>query len=304
MSNFILIALCIALGMFFRSRGTLPQDAHKGINAWLINIGLPAISFKYLPHIELTSNLLVPAVAPILLWLFGWLYIALYARYKGLDKPTTGALKLTASLSNTSFVGFPLIMAYFSEQEIGIGIICDQVTFLLLLTVGILVALRSSNHHSISARLLLRKLLTFPPIWGCIMALTLGRKLDITSIQPVIQSIAATVAPLALFSIGLQLRFKGWLAQVKTISVALLYKLILGPAILALTVLLLGIKGITTQIAIFEAAMPTLLTSGIIADQYGLNPKLANLIIGISIMVSLLTTAIWYCVLHLSGWFS
>jgi predicted permease len=59
----------------------------------------------------------------------------------------------------------------------------------------------------------------------------------------------------------------------------------------------LSIKGIIPKISIFEAAMPPLLTSGVIADEYGLNPKLANLIIGIGIILSLLTTMVWYGVL-------
>jgi predicted permease len=44
--------------------------------------------------------------------------------------------------------------------------------------------------------------------------------------------------------------------------------------------LLLGIKGDVAKITVFEAAMPTLVTSSIIAEQFRLNTKLTNLIIG------------------------
>jgi len=44
--------------------------------------------------------------------------------------------------------------------------------------------------------------------------------------------------------------------------------------------------------------MPTLLTAGVVADEYGLNPKLSNLIIGIGIILSLLTTAGWYYIIR------
>lgn len=61
MANFILIGLCILAGILFRKNKVLPKDAHKGINAWIIYLALPAVSFKYLPHITFTKDLLLPA---------------------------------------------------------------------------------------------------------------------------------------------------------------------------------------------------------------------------------------------------
>src|SRR5665647_2708492 len=113
MANFILIGICIIAGMFFRNAKVLPADAHKGINAWIIYLALPAMSFKYLPHIQWSATLILPAISPVVVWLAGWLMMKWYATVRGLDKASEGALKLTAGLSNTSFVGFPLIVAYF-----------------------------------------------------------------------------------------------------------------------------------------------------------------------------------------------
>ncbi len=52
------------------------------------------------------------------------------------------------------------------------------------------------------------------------------------------------------------------------------------------------------KITIFESAMPAVLTSSIIAEQFRLNTKLANLTIGFSIITGLITSALWY---HLIG---
>ena len=82
------------------------------------------------------------------------------------------------------------------------------------------------------------------------------------------------------------------------ISTSMLYKLILAPAIVLVLALILGIKGDVAKITIFEAAMPTLVTSSIIAEQFRLNTKLTNLIIGISIIVGFFTSAIWYKVIE------
>ncbi|MFW0714627.1 AEC family transporter [Pedobacter sp. N23S346] len=301
MANFILIGLCIVAGILFRKSKSLPKDAHKGINAWIIYIALPAVSFKYLPHIVWSKDLLFPALAPICIWLFGWLFITIYSRVRKLSSATTGGLKLVSSLSNTSFIGFPLILAYFSEKEIPIAIICDQITFTLLSTIGIIVSVRASQQQKLSGKLVLKKVLSFPPLIGCILALILPHYLDISSLNPLFEKLSGTVGPLALFSIGLQLKFGGWFSELKHISIALLYKLILAPLSVLLIAVLLGLNGTITKITIFEMAMPTLLTAGVVADQYNLNPKLSNLVVGIGILLSFITTALWWLVLTKSG---
>jgi len=294
MVNFILIAVCIVAGMLFRNYGALPADTHRGINAWIIYIALPAVSLKYLPHIHWDIGLLAPVIAPVLVWLGGWCMVKLYKKVNNINETTTGGLRLTAGLGNTSFIGFPLITAYFGEKYISTAIICDQVTFFLLATAGIIVSINASKKQKISARMLLKRVFTFPPFLGCISALVIPHFINISFLAPLFDKLAGTVAPLALFSIGLQLKFNGWQQELKPIVVTVFYKLILAPALVLGVFFILSFKGIIPKVSIFEAAMPPLLTSGVIADEYGLNPKLANLIIGIGIILSLFTTLIWY----------
>ena len=87
MANFIIIGLCILAGILFRKSQSLPKDAHKGINAWIIYIALPAVSFKYLPHITWTKELLFPALAPVGIWLLGWLFISVGGSLAGVFLP-------------------------------------------------------------------------------------------------------------------------------------------------------------------------------------------------------------------------
>ena len=120
--------------------------------------------------------------------------------------------------------------------------------------------------------------------------------MNITPIEPLFDKLAATVAPLALFSIGLQLQFRGWYKQWKHISVALAYKLIIAPLLVLIVSLVFNLKGIVPQICVFEAAMPTVLTAAVITDEYGLNPVLSNQIIGLGIIASFFTTGAWYAI--------
>ena len=295
MVNFVMIGLCIIAGMLFKTTKSIHPDAHKGINTWILYIALPAVSFKYLPKVQWSAEMLFPVLSTVLIAVGSFVFMDFYCTYKGYSRRSRSTMQLASGYSNTSFIGFPLITAFYGEQYLSIAIICDQTMFLLLSTLGIITALKGgSKSGKISAIFILKRLFTFPPFLGCIGALLLSQVVDLSVAEPFFEKLAATVGPLALFSVGLQLKFNGWQKMIPQISMSMLYKLLIAPLLVLVAALLVGIKGDIAKISIFEAAMPTLITSSIIAEQFRLNTKLTNLIIGISIIVGFFTTGIWY----------
>lgn len=291
------------MGMLFRRFGLAPLNAHTAINSWVLNIALPAVALAYIPKIWWSADLLAPALAPVLVWFGSWFLMLLYCRWKGYGPRTRSTLELAGGYSNTSFIGFPLVAAYLGEQQVAIAIICDQVTFMLLATVGILAAVKGSSPGGgpIHPKLMLGKLLRFPPLLGTIAALVLSPWINLQPAMPFFEKLAATVAPLALFSVGLQLQFKGWRRILPQVSTGIAYKLILAPALVALALVLAGVKGNAAKVSLLEAGMPTFISASLLADQYGLNTKLINLVVGFGIVIGLLTTALWVALIPLLG---
>lgn len=279
----------------------MPADAHKGINAWILYLAMPAVSFTYLPHIKWSADLLFPILGPVAMFIGAWLYFKIYSSRSGIAKSTTAGLTIAGGISNASFLGFPMVAAFYSEKDIAIAVICDQVGFTLLATAGIAIAINASQTGQSSPKIFIKKILSFPAFWGCTLALTLPRYVDISPLDPFFSKLAATVAPLALFSIGLQLRFKGYKQELKRISVTLFYKLMIAPILGIIIALAFHLRGIITQVTIFEMAMPPLMSAGIVADQYKLNPQLANLVVGIGLLVGIITSACWWFVLQYFG---
>ena len=295
MINFVLIAVCIIAGMIFKSTKTIHPDAHKGINTWVLYLALPAVSFKYLPKVQWSLEMLFPILSTVLIAVGSWILVLFYSRIKNYSRRSRSTMELASGYSNTSFIGFPLIAAFYGEQYLSIAIICDQTMFLMLSTMGIITALKGgSKSGKISSIFILKRLFTFPPFLGCISALILSQFFNLDFAEPLFDKLAATVAPLALFSVGLQLKFNGWRKLIPQISTSMLYKLILAPLCVLVLALVFDIKEDIAKISILEAAMPTVITSSIIAEQFRLNTKLINLIIGISILVGFVTTGIWF----------
>ncbi|KAA0130769.1 AEC family transporter [Chryseobacterium sp. SN22] len=295
MVNFVLIAVCIIAGMVFKATKSIHPDAHKGINTWILYLALPAVSFKYLPKVQWTAEMLFPIVATFLISVFCFFFMKFYSRYKGYSGRSQSTLELISGYSNTSFIGFPLVAAFYGENLLSIAVICDQTMFLALSTLGIIAAVKGGGRSGeVSTKFILKRLITFPPLIGCIAALVLSRFIDFSSAEPFFDKLAATVSPLALFSVGLQLKFNGWKKFIPQMSVSMFYKLILAPTLVLGLALIAGIKGNVAKITVFEAAMPTVLTASIIAEPFRLNTKLTNLTIGFSIIAGLFTSAIWY----------
>lgn len=108
-----------------------------------------------------------------------------------------------------------------------------------------------------------------------------------------------TLAPLALVSVGFQLRLGHLAGNGRKLALGLVFKLLLAPLVLFfLFVPLLGARGMTAQVTLFEAAMPPMITAAIIAIEHDLDPDLANLMVALGIMLSFFTLTGWWWVLR------
>ncbi len=165
---------------------------------------------------------------------------------------------MTAGLSNTSFIGFTLVSVYFGEQNLNIAVICDQITFILLSSVGLISAIKAQEHEFLDYKKVIYKILKFPPFIGFLSAIILPLFFNLDFFNQIFSKLAATTPPLALLSIGLQLDLSGWEKELKHIVSVVTYKLIFLPMFLILVFYLLGLKGLISQVTLFdETALPT-----------------------------------------------
>jgi len=299
-THFILIFICISAGIVLSRLRLLPVDAHKGVNAWVINIALPALALRYVPEIEWSSKILLPLIGPLIVWAGAWLYVRVYDRKKQLPPGSRTALQMTSGLGNTAFLGFPMISAFFGESEIHHAVVFDQMTFLIFSSLGVITVLRASseNTETLNLTFFVKKILRFPPFLGCVLALILSRFLDFNTVNPLLDKLVATMSPMALFSIGLQLKFGAIKQELKLISAGLIYKLLLAPILILLLAFILKSSGSIAKISVFEAAMSSHITASLLTGQQGLNPRYCSLVVGVGIITGFITATGWYFLLE------
>lgn len=298
MSNFILIGVCFLAGFLLRKTHVLPKGSHQGINVWIIYVALPAATLKYLPGIVWSGDLIIPLITPLICWFGAWVLAELVSKRFHFDRKTKAAFWIVCGLGNTSFVGFPLISAYYGEKYISIAAVTDQMSFFVLAVFASIVAMRASGTAKADFKTISLKLLKFPPFLVIIIALVLPHFVSFDSVTPLATTLAATLSPLALFSVGLQFELGKMRDVLKPLLAASIYKLILSPLIILGLAFAFKTGAMETKISVFEASMGTMISAGILNDQFGLNPRLSNLIVFMTILLSFVTSGLWYLVLE------
>lgn len=301
MANIILLLFCFAAGIALRALGRFPDNAPASLNAFIINIGLPALSLAYLNGLELTPQLAVAALAPWAMFLLALAVLWPACRLAGLSRPSTGCVILVGGLGNTSFLGLPLIEAYYGPDWVGLGIVMDQIgSYLVLAVLGIAVARLFAAGPRPRAGDILRRVVSFPPFLATLAALALIDATYPAWLATLLDRLAATVAPMALVSVGLQLRLSSLAGRFGALALGLGFKLLLGPLLmLGLLLALLPDRGTGFQVTVFELAMAPMIGASIVAMENDLDPQLATLLVGLGVPLSFLTLAGWHQLLAL-----
>ena len=253
MGNIILLFLCIGIGMALRVSGRLPENAHGVLNTFIIYVSLPALTLVHIRGITLEPGLFYAVAMPWLLFAVGAIFFWSIAKAMRFSPQTTGGLMLSSGLGNTSFVGLPMIEAFYGASGLAVGILIDQLgTYMVLSTAGIAIAALYSS-GTISSREVAKRIATFPPFIALIAALLLLPFEYPQWLSDVFRRLADTLVPLALVSVGCQLRLDQLTGRKMPLFVGLGFKLIIGPLVLMLLyVQLLGARGDVVQITLFE----------------------------------------------------
>jgi predicted permease len=295
LQNIILLLVCLATGVALRRFGKVPEDAPATLNGFIINVALPALVLSHVHDIHLDPALLYSVAMPWLLFGAGAVTFYAASRMLSLSPETTGALILTAGLGNTSFIGIPMIEAFYGRDGIAIGILIDQLgTYLVLSTLGIMVATVCSRGTA-DARSIALRIVTFPPLLALVVALATMDVAFPPWLAAMLGRLGDTVAPLALVSVGLQLRLGALARNRMPLALGLGFKLLLGPALLAAIYFgVLGMDGPQSQVTLFESAMAPQISGAIVASQHGLDPPLVTLMVGIGTLLAFATLPMWW----------
>jgi malate permease and related proteins len=286
-----LFALGVALQRLraFRSLPTSPRV----LSQFVIHVSLPAVILRRIPGLDLTPEALLPALIPWAMLAFSAGAVLLVARRMRWDGPTTGALMMVVPLGNTSFLGLPMVRAYLGEEAIPYAILYDQLgTFLALSTYGAFVLGkwgRPPDDADAAQDSVLRKVLTFPPFVTLVVAFALRGVAFPEWVTSALDVAAASLVPVIMVAVGLQFRLVVERADAGPIAFGLVTKMAAAPLLAWGLCALVGAAGEPSRTSVFEAAMPPMMTAGLLASDAGLRRGVAIGAVGIGLLASFAT---------------
>jgi predicted permease len=317
MFNFLLILAYLAIGYALKKQSQCPRETPQVLNFLVLYVALPAVVLQKIPQLELSSRLLIPALVPWVLLLCTVLLVLCVARYRRWGMELTAAMLIVLPLGNTSFLGFPMIQAFWGEQWLPYAMIYDQAgSFVALATYSTILAAvyrakldhtQGANHelatthparagNGVSARHIVAKIISFPPFIALIVAVVLSPWGYPVLVHNLIDSLAVLLVPLIMIAVGFNLDFSQTLQHRGALVLALGYKLLLMPLIALLLCLGLNLplSDKAVQVSIIEAAMPPMISAGAIAISAGLAPRFVTALIGIGLLCSFISLPLWF----------
>ncbi|MFC4527695.1 AEC family transporter [Dyella halodurans] len=290
MGTLLLLFVCLLLGALVARYAKPPAGIVHGINWWVINIALPALVLELVPKVSIDRQLWFPVAAMWVVFFGGWLLFATLGRWLGWSRQRIGALTLVCGLGNTSFMGYPMMQALHGKEGLALAVVADQLgCFPLLASAGVAVASLYAGKAAQPA-VIARRILTFPSFLALVLSVIVGALGGWPSLlDSVFTPIGATLTPLALFSVGMQFKFHLGERPLSALTLGLGWKLVLAPLACWLLGTAAGVGGLTLTVGVLQAGMAPMISAAILADEYKLEPSLANTILGAGIVLSLIT---------------
>jgi len=278
---FIIALLLIGIAL---QKASAPVDFAKSLNFFVIYVSLPATVLIQVPKIHFDLSAFGVILIP---WLLLPIVIALVILMTRNYPPhVRAALLLVMPLGNTSFVGIPIVHTLLGEEAIPYVLMYDQFgTFLMLSLYGAAVIARYET-GAFHKRLIMKKLLFFPPFIFLVFALVYGEMPSLT--QPYLRVLSSTLVPLALVSVGYSMKFGGEI-DYGLFARSLVLKLVIMPLIAFGVLFAMGTDPLALKTAVLESGMPSMITAGALAIAAGFAPALSAALVGYGIVVSLVT---------------
>lgn len=290
MSALLLLLVCLALGVVLAHVARPPASVVPGLNWWSINIALPALVLRLIPHVQFQRSLWFLIVANWLVFAAGWLFMALLGRLLGWSRARIGALTLVAGLGNTAFMGYPMVEALRGHAALSLAVIGDQAGCFTALAVGGVAVAAVYAGQAVRPAQIVRRIVLFPSFLALCVGIGVGALGGWPEMfDDLLGHVSSTLTPLAMFSVGLQQRFTLPGERIVAIGVGLGWKMLLAPALCWVVGRAFGVPGLIFVVGVLQAAMPPMVSAAILADQYELEPPLANTLLGTGLLLSLAT---------------
>lgn len=280
----------IALGVVLQRSFRLDIKTLSKLNFYLFS---PAIMFDLLYNTEIAFSMIGKVLLFLVCFMAAqYLLVEAVIRVRGYSPGMKSAMRNSVLFYNSANYGVPLNQLAFSgmRETLAIQVIVMMVQSLVPNTYGIY----NVNAHKADMKQIWRTIMSMPVIYVIPLAFLL-RMFEVPVPQPIetpIGYLSGAFIGTALITLGVQLgsmewRIKRSLAVDVSISAAL--RLVAGPVLAWLIVWLMDLDKMTAAALIVSSAVPTSLSSVLLAVEFENEAEFASQSVFLSTVISILT---------------
>ncbi len=298
MENFVFMGVFVGLGFLFRHLKAFPVQTAQALNMIALYLALPAIILLKAPQLSLTKEMMVPVFIAWTMLIFSALLVYLLGKRFKWSRETIAVLMLVVPIGNTSFMGVPMVNAFFGEQGLPFLIVYDQFgTMLIFAGFGSVILALHESEGTVNPMRIIRQAVTFPPTIALAVGLSLRFWPYPEMVVRLLEKMGSMMTPLVMTAIGFQLQIRMNPKNLQPLCFGLAIKLMVAPLAALLLCSLLGLQSLGVDVSIFEAGMPPMVTAGALAIAAGIAPELAAALVSLGMALSFATLPLlyWIC---------
>jgi predicted permease len=258
------------------------------LSVTVFNFFIPPLAFGLMASAPADRSLIsIPLTAAVVVFASiaaGFAAYRLLPWFREIPRPAVGAMIISSAFGNVMYLGLPVITEMLGVQYGYVAVLYDLLASTpILLTIGVFIAARYGSGRAVSVGASLKRVFQLPPLWGVAAGIAV-RLTGIAVPLPVLDAVGLmgkAVVPIMIFTVGLALDFR----DVKRLSIAvpaLAIKLMLAPVLAWWIGSRFGISADVLKATTIEGAMPVMVLSLVIADEFELDVPLSAACITVS----------------------
>ncbi|OQW32780.1 MAG: hypothetical protein A4E19_05320 [Nitrospira sp. SG-bin1] len=272
------------IGALLRSRALLTKTHAERLATFVFSISLPATILVSLDRVALAPTAWKLPLASCLITLPMVFFAWLLARLLELPSETQGGFVLATGSINSVYFAFPVVLSTFGEEGLTQAVLFDlgQTTLTLTVLYGLAVwhGAQAAAHRSVAIRFL-----SSPPLWAltCILSVKFsGHHLPFW-LRDLLTPLHFTTTPLASLVLGLSISLSAIRKTMRLAALGVAVRMGGGLLLGMATVWVLDLKDMERAVVMLVAAMPSAVSSVILAAEARLDEELVASIVALSI---------------------
>jgi predicted permease len=283
------IFLVFGVGFVVGRKAQLIGPADKTLSKLVFYVFSPCLVFSSLATSDVGTEEIgqIGLFALVMILVTGAVAWAL-ARLLRLAPSETGSLLLVSMFGNIGNYGLPLNELAFGQPALDRAVIYFVASSVLLFSLGVIVAARAKERTPGQA---LTRMVRVPVVHALWLA-GLNRWGVLPVPGPILEAaslLAQGTVPLMLLILGAQLSRVQIRGSWRLVGLATGVRLLLAPLAAVLLAGMMGLTGLTEQVSIVEASMPSAVYTIILAVEFDLASELTSSVVFITTFISPLT---------------